>query len=372
MQKRIMGRTGVSTSLLGFGCMRFPRDGEKIDMPKVQQMVDYAISHGVNYFDTAYVYENSEEAIGAALRKHPRDSYFIADKLPSWCVHEEGDLEKLFNTSLERLGTDYIDFYLLHALDRSKLETIKKYNMIEFCKKKRAEGKIRFIGFSFHDSPEVLREIVEMNDWDFAQLQLNYYDWKNQQADELYDILEKKGIPCVVMEPVRGGMLANPPKAVRDMFGKVNPDRSPAAWALGFCASKPNVKVILSGMSAFDQVKENIETLGNFTGFTPEEDDVLRQAAAYLNSQHRVGCTGCGYCMPCPKGVNIPGCFSAYNDYMSFRDKEALKRTLEEELKNSGPENCIRCGACKKKCPQHLDIPNELAKLTDAKTEAGI
>lgn len=372
MQKRVMGKTGVSTSLLGFGCMRFPRVDGKIDMQSVQKMVDYAYSHGVNYYDTAYAYEGSEQAIGEALRKYPRDSYFLADKLPIWLVNDESDPDKYLNASLQRLGTDYIDFYLLHALDKNRVEKIKRLNLIEFCKKKRAEGKIRYIGFSFHDSPEVLKELVGMFDWDFAQLQLNYYDWQNQRAGELYDILEKNGIPCVVMEPVRGGTLAKPPKAVVDMFKEVDKDRSPAAWALSFCASKPNTKVILSGMSAFEQVKENIDTLGNFSGLSDKENEVLKKAADYLNSQPRIGCTGCRYCMPCPKGVNIPECFNVYNDYMTFQDLKAVKWKFENDLRDSGPDNCVKCGACAKKCPQHIDIPNELNKVAELKKKAGI
>lgn len=374
MKKRVMGKTDEWVSLLGFGCMRFPYKNDKIDMAQVQDMVDYAKSQGVNYFDTAYVYNDgeSEKAIGKALRKYPRESYFLADKLPVWLVKEQDDLEKMFNTSLERLGTDYIDFYLLHAMDKTRIDTVKQFNIIDFFKRKRDEGKIRHIGFSFHDSPEVLSKIVDMSDWDFTQIQLNYLDWEAQRAKELYGILEQKDIPCVVMEPIRGGSLSNPPKTVADRFKKVNPQRSASAWALDFCASHPQVKVILSGMSSIAQVKENVETLGNFTVMTADEYAVLDDAVTYMNSQPHIGCTGCHYCMPCPKNVDIPGCFRAYNDYMTFGNKETLRNRLDVELKTSGPQNCVKCGACVKKCPQHLDIPNELLKLTDIGSKADI
>jgi predicted aldo/keto reductase-like oxidoreductase len=371
MQKRKMGKTEEWVSLLGFGCMRFPQKDGKTDMSQVLDMVDYAKGQGVNYFDTAYVYGDgeSERSMGEALRRYPRDSYFVADKLPLWIVKEEADLEKLFNTSLERIGTDYIDFYLIHALCKDRIDLVKKYHVIEFLKKKRAQGKIKYIGFSFHDTPEVFSEIVEMFDWDFVQIQLNYVDWQDQRANELYDIITKKNLPCVVMEPIRGGALANPQKAAVDIFKKANPHRSSAAWALDFCASHPAVKVILSGMSDMAQIEDNVETLSNFTPMTKEEYKAIDDVVAFLNSQPHVGCTGCRYCMPCPKGVDIPACFSAYNGYMKLHDKRNLYYMLEIELKNKGPEICVKCGACVKKCPQHLDIPNELLKVAELRKE---
>lgn len=374
MQKRVMGKTGESVSLLGFGCMRFPQLNGKSDMEKVQAMVDYAYENGVNYYDTAYVYGNgdSERSIGQALKKYPRDSFYLADKLPLWLVHEKADLEKLFNTSLERLGTDYIDFYLLHALDSSRIDDVKKYEAIEFFKQKKAEGKIKHIGFSFHDTPETFKIIADMYDWDFVQIQLNYLDWEVQRAKETYEIIEKKGFPLIVMEPIRGGALANPPESVVDIFKKADPERSAAAWALSFCASLPQVKLILSGMSSFDQVKENVTTLADFKPLADSDYKVVEKAVECINAQPLVGCTGCRYCMPCPKGVNIPGCFVAYNDYLRLGDKGSLSFRLNVELDDSGPDKCVNCGACVKKCPQHLHIPEELEKFTAVRVKAGV
>jgi predicted aldo/keto reductase-like oxidoreductase len=367
MQKRLMGKTGEEVSLLGFGCMRFPTKDKMTDMTKVQKMVDYAMEHGVNYYDTAYVYGDgdSERAIAQALKKYPRDSYYLADKLPLWEVKSESDMEKIFNTSLERLGTDYFDFYLVHAMDRTRIEPLKKFNVIEFLKKKRSEGKIKHIGFSFHDSPETLEEIVQLFDWEFVQLQLNYLDWKAFNAKSLYDVLCRHDIPCVVMEPIRGGSLSNPPKKVTEIFSRVNSTISPSAWALKFCASQPQIKVILSGMSDFSQVKENIETLGNFTPMGEKELSALDEAVNYLASLPHILCTGCEYCMPCPKNVYIPAIFRAYNTFVSFGDEKRLKADLENEIKDRGTENCVKCGLCKTKCPQHLDIPNLLPRFTE-------
>lgn len=366
MQKRLIEKMDEWVSLLGFGCMRFPQQDGKIDMTQVQKMVDYAKSNGVNYFDTAYVYGDgdSERAIGQALREYPRDSFYIADKLPIWVVKEEADLQKVFNTSLERLGMEYIDFYLIHALDSNNWKNSKKYKAIEFCQKLREQGKIKHIGFSFHDTPEVFREIVDSFDWDFVQIQLNYLDWDSQRAKELYAIIEEKNLPCIVMEPIRGGSLANPPKEVADILKKANPQRSPSSWALNYCASCQQVKVILSGMSSMEQVVENVETLSGFAPFTQADYSAIDEAVEYINAQPRIGCTGCRYCMPCPSGVNIPGMFTAYNDYMRLGDRTRLDYVLNIENADSSEDKCISCGACVEKCPQHLDIPSELSKVT--------
>jgi len=374
MKKRVMEKIGAQVSLLGFGCMRFPEIDGKPDMTKVCQMVSRAYDSGVNYFDTAYVYGNgeSEKAIGKALSKYPRESYYFADKLPIWKAKEQGDLEKLFNTSLERLGTDYIDFYLLHAIDKENWKKIKEYGAIEFCKKKREQGKIRFIGFSFHDDPELFDEVTDAFDWDFVQIQLNYLDWDGMQSKELYKTIEKKNLSCVVMEPIRGGGLANPPEAISSVFKKANSKASVSSWALRFCASLPRVKVILSGMSDTEQVNDNIATLSDFEPITTDEYKTIDKAVEIMNSQPNIGCTGCRYCMPCPSGVNIPGAFKAYNDYMKLQDNGALHWNLGVELKDQGPEKCVKCGVCIKKCPQHLNIPDELIKVSEIKAQAGI
>ncbi len=343
-------------------------------MVKVSDMISRAVDNGVNYFDTAYVYGagESEKATGKALSKYPRQSYYLADKLPIWEVKEQGDLEKIFNTSLQRLGTDYIDFYLLHAIDKDHWKQIKKFDVIEFCKKKRDEGKIRYIGFSFHDEPELLSEVVDAFDWDFVQIQLNYLDWEVLKARQLYGIIEKKNLSCVVMEPIRGGGLANPPEDILSVFKKAQPEKSASSWALRFCASLPRVKVILSGMSDISQVNDNLETLGNFTPLSADEYKTVDKAVEIMNSHPRIGCTTCHYCAPCPSGVSIPDLFFAYNDYMKLYDKNTLRWKLNDLFKDSGADKCIKCGVCVTKCPQHLNIPEELLKVRQIKVEAGI
>lgn len=373
MEKRIIEKIGAKVSLLGFGCMRFPLKNNSIDMAKVQEMVDRAYESGVNYYDTAYVYGDgdSERAIGKALSKYPRESYYLADKLPIWKVKNQDDLEQIFNTSLERLNTDYIDFYLLHSMDKDHWDSVKNLKALEFCMKKKDEGKIRYLGFSFHDTPEVFHGIADAYDWDFVQIQLNYYDWQAQRAKELYKIIEEKGLSCIVMEPIRGGGLANPPKEICDVFA-ASGQNSPSSWALRFCASLPRVKVILSGMSDISQVSDNLKTLSDFKPLSDEEYKTIDRVVGLINSKPTVKCTGCRYCMPCPCGVNIPGCFEAYNEYIKLENKFALKWTLDNELKNKGPQQCIKCGACMKKCPQHLQIPDELLKLEELKVKAGL
>lgn len=373
MEKRIIEKTGTEVSLLGFGCMRFPLKKGAIDMPKVQEMIDRAFEGGVNYYDTAYVYGggDSERAAGRALSKYPRESFYLADKLPIWAAKSEDDLEKIFNESLSRLKTDYIDFYLLHSMDKGHWDRVKKLKALEFCLKKKAEGKIRFLGFSFHDTPEVFKEIADAYDWDFVQIQLNYYDWKAQRADELYKIIEEKGLSCIVMEPIRGGGLANPPGEVKKVFADCGKN-SPSSWALRFCASLSRVKVILSGMSDASQVNDNLKTLSDFKPLTDAEYKTIDRAVKIINSKPGIKCTGCRYCMPCPCGVEIPGCFEAYNEYVKLENKAALKWQIENELKNKGPEKCVKCGACVKKCPQHLKIPDELLKFSELKEKAGI
>lgn len=366
MLKRLVGKTGEMASLLGFGCMRFPEKDNVIEQDKVEEMVDYAISHGVNYFDTAYVYGDgkSERSISKALKKYPRDSYYLTDKLPLWICNKKEDMEKVFNETLERLDTDYIDFYLIHSMDKAKFEKMIEFGAIPFVEEKRRQGKIKHVGFSFHDDEECLKNMLDAHDWDFVQLQLNYYDWKTSKAESLYKLAEEKNVPIIVMEPIRGGSLANPPKEVREIFKSIN-DNEPAAWALKFVASLPNVKVILSGMSDFDQVKQNIETLGNFNSLDENEKKGFEKAVEYLNSLDIVPCTGCEYCLPCPKGVKIPNLFRTYNEYISFGNEEVFKTKTQGELKDYGPDLCVKCGLCKKKCPQHLDIPNLFSKYTN-------
>lgn len=365
MEMRKSERLGIKTSLLGFGCMRLPQKDSAIDYAETERMLDAAWDAGVNYYDTAYVYHGgkSEGVMGPILSKHPRESYFIADKMPTWSPKTQEDLERIFNEQLERLGVDYIDFYLLHSLDEEHWANVKKLDMIRFVQKKRAEGKVRFIGFSFHDKPELFREILDAFDWDFAQIQYNYVDEKDQRAGELYDMLQQRGLFTVVMEPVRGGDLARLPEAVAAPFEEAAPGRSAASFALRFVGSRPGVNVILSGMSDPAQVADNLATFSKFEPLSQREGQAVAQVVERLAALPHIGCTACRYCMPCPAGVDIPGNFSIYNEVQKFGISQGRKWRWGETKAHY--DACVRCGACLTKCPQHLPIPDDLQKLAD-------
>ncbi len=366
MQMRTFEKLNATASLLGFGGMRFPVKDGKINRELGQKMIDLAYENGVNYFDTAIFYHGgeSETFLGEALSKFPRESIFIADKMPPWELHAKEDVEKMFEGQLKKLKTDYIDFYLIHGIGRSSIPKIKEYEIISFLEKKRAEGKIKHLGFSLHDTPEALAELLTMHDWDFVQLQINYVDWDVSRAKLLYELLVQKDIPCIVMEPVRGGVLNNFEGEIKDVFLKANPTASLASWAIRWVASLPNVKVILSGMSTLEQVEENVKTLSEFKPLTKEEYAVIDQALTIINQAPTVPCTACNYCMPCPVGVHIPDNFGYYNEYIKYKDLGILKWRVDAQLKKEERATaCISCGQCLEKCPQHIEISEHLAKM---------
>lgn len=353
-------------SRLGLGTMRLPvktilkrEANPMIDYKKAGELVDYAIAHGINYFDTAYMYHagKSEKFIGSALSKYPRESYYLVDKLPIWMCLKPSDMEKIFNNQLERTGADYFDNYLLHSLDGNNYAKCEKYGAYDFLKSKQSEGKIKNIGFSFHGSIEDLKYIVASQHWDFAQIQLNYLDWKNQNAKEQYEILTEAGIPVIVMEPVRGGKLAEVSPEIQEMFQKARPGKTPASWAISFAASLPNVVTVLSGMNSLEQMKDNIETLTDFTPFGKYENNICFNAAAVMNKKDIIPCTGCDYCADCPKGIKISTIFSYYNQYKSDEINSDEAKKLYLGLPQSDrAESCISCGKCKSHCPQQIDI----------------
>lgn len=358
----------TQVSRLGLGTMRLPcTDGKKfessdaIDFEKASKIVDTAIENGINYFDTAYMYHEgkSENFIGKVLKKYPRESFFLADKLPIWMCDSPEDMERVFNDQLEKCGVEYFDFYLLHALDGENYDKCERFKAYEFISRKRDEGKIRNIGFSFHGTTEDLRRIVGDHHWDFAQIQMNYLDWKIQSADEQYRILTDSGIPVIVMEPVRGGKLAMPGKETEELLKNAKPDKSIASWAINFVASYRNVLTILSGMNSLEQLYDNIENLTDFKPFTDDEFEICRQAASLINKQELIGCTGCDYCSDCPQGVKISSMFSVYNRYKScdISWNEAMAQYKNIDV---GYDSCISCGKCKGHCPQSIDIPNLL------------
>ena len=362
-------------SLLGFGCMRLPRlypDKPEIDTELGQRMVDYAYSHGVNYFDTAYPYHEglSEPFIGAALSKYPRESYNLVTKLPTWLINGEADIEHYFNEQLQKCGVDYFDFYLVHSLNAERFETVQKLHIFENLCELKAKGKIRHIGFSFHDKPDVLEGILAAHDCEFVQIQLNYLDWELQDARRQYELIEQKGIQCTIMEPVRGGMLATlTPEAV-DCFQQANPNVSTASWAIRYAASLPNVLTVLSGMTNFDHVTDNVATMEAFRPLSQQEREVIDHALAAYRKAVTIPCTGCRYCMDCPAGVSIPEVFAAYNRYATSKSRSMFEELYHALDAGQRADNCVACGTCLSKCPQHIDIPKhmkEIAALAEKK-----
>ena len=368
MEMRKWEKNGIETGLLGFGCMRFPVTEEgKIDEVRAQEMLDAAMAAGVNYYDTAYPYHDgaSEPFVGRALKKYDRASFYLATKLPCWLINSVADAEKIFKEQLEHLQSDYIDFYLLHSLGKASWDKMRDLGVVDFCVKLKEEGKIKNLGFSFHDKYEVFEEIARYRDWDFCQIQYNYMDTDEQAGDKGYALTEELGIPLVIMEPVRGGSLAGFSEDINEKFKAMDPGASIASWALRWVASHPNVTVVLSGMSTEDQVADNLKTFGNFVPLTEEENQKILDIAAYLKSRVQNGCTGCRYCMPCPAGVDIPGNFNVWNQYHIYGTyNKVVQWRWEDALKDSAKaKNCIKCGKCEAHCPQKLSIRADLERV---------
>lgn len=358
----------VEVSLLGLGTMRLPCETEQkresnpnIDYEKAQKLVDLAYKNGVNYYDTAYMYHcgKSEKFIGHALKKYPRNTYFIADKLPIWMCDTKEDMQRVFANQLERTGMEYFDFYLLHSLDKENFEKCEKLGAYDFIKQKQKEGKIKYIGFSFHGTVDDLRKIVSAHKWDFAQIQMNYLDWENQNAKAQYQTLEDAGVPTIVMEPVRGGKLALVNSEIKGIFKSKKPDMSVASWAMGFVASHKNIITILSGMNSEQQMLDNLSTLTNFKAFGDDEYSICFKAASILNKSEVIGCTGCDYCQPCPKGIKISSFFSLYNSVVSGDVNIQQGREAYDSFAVN-PISCAWCNKCKNHCPQSISVPDVL------------
>ena len=367
MEKRKMEKIGAETSLLGFGCMRFPTGADgKIDEAEAQRMLDRAMAAGVNYYDTAYPYHDgaSEPFVGKALKKYDRSSFYLATKLPCWDVKALEDVDRIFQEQLTRLQTDYIDFYLMHALNRGSFEAMVKLGCVGRLEELKAQGKIRNLGFSFHDGYEAFEEILNYRDWDFCQIQLNYMDADEQAGLRGYRLTEEKKVPLIIMEPVKGGSLAAFADDITGKFRGLDPEASTASFAMRWVGSLPNVKVVLSGMSTMEQVEDNLKTFSSFKPLSPEERQAIDDIVALIRSRVRNGCTGCRYCMPCPAGVDIPGNFRVWNTYHMYQNYNMVKGRWERELGDTKQaKNCIQCGKCEKACPQKLSIREDLKKV---------
>ena len=400
IDNRTWSKMGETLGMLGLGCMRLPTlsgssggfgRNAPLDQEAVNAMVDYAISHGVNYFDTAPAYGESEKVTGKALSRHPRESFKIATKISN--MNGRATLEagkQMFETSLKNLQVDYIDFLLLH-----NLQDINGFNsrfgnngLFDWILEQKKQGRIRHLGFSFHGTNDTLPALVDRYDWDFVQIQLNYVDWKemsrgwggssgNTSAEFLYNYLVGKGIPVLVMEPVKGGQLANVSDGIAAVMKERHPDLTPAANALTFVGSLPGVMVTLSGMSNMTQLKENVSLFTGFKPFDQKEHDFMLNVADLIKSKGQIPCTACAYCMPCPFGVDIPGNFKIFNSAsdallatdtsskgVADKRKEFLKQyKAQDEAVRA--DACIGCKACLTKCPQHISIPQHMERIRE-------
>ena len=371
-----MAYLGEQIKKLGFGLMRLPRlSDETIDLEQVKKMVDLFLSKGFTYFDTAWAYPGSEDAIRQALvERYPREKFTLATKNAAWinCKTREDAIAQ-FETSLRQTGAGYFDFYLLHNLGETRTEFFERFKMWDFVFEKKREGFIKHVGFSFHSTPEELDEILTAHpEAEFVQLQINYADWENPaiQSRGCYEIARKHGKPIVIMEPIKGGMLANPPEEVKAVFNAVNPDVSLASWAIRFAASLDGVITVLSGMSTLDQMENNVSYMENFQRLNESEQATVEEARKVLASLPIIPCTTCNYCAKvCPQNIGISGSFTAYNVLTLYKDKKFATNQYRWLVAMHGKEyadKCIKCGACEKVCPQHIPIRAELVKVAKA------
>lgn len=371
--KMIRRNRMLSNSKLGFGLMRLPKDKQgQIKLDEVQRMVDSYMERGFNYFDTAYVYEGSEEAIRQTLvEKYPRDVYTLADKLPAWKLTCQEDVERIFQESLNRTGVDYFDFYLLHSVEKSHYPTYEKYQCFDFIQEMKKQGKIKYMGFSFHDDADFLDKVLtEHPEIDFVQLQLNYLDWENGviQSRRNYEVARKHHKPIIVMEPVKGGTLASFSDDIERIYKDYAPQKSIASWALRYVASLDGVMTILSGMSNAQQMNDNLDTMTHFEKINNEEAKLIKQVTDQVLSYPTIPCTKCRYCTPgCPMRIQIPDLFTAYNSAKMYGENRRYQTYYKDHSTGDyqPAKACIACGQCESVCPQHLEIISLLKEVSE-------
>lgn len=358
-------------SLLGMGCMRLPVDSEgSVDETEAIKIIRHGIDNGITYVDTAYMYHDglSEKVLGKALRDGYRNKVLLADKMPPWLAKSEEDIEKIFNKQLERLQTDYIDMYLVHNVSGKLWKFTEKYNVLDFLTKKKEEGKIRYIGFSFHDDYEFFEEVIDKYPWDFTQIQLNYIDEDFQAGVKGLKLTGKKGLPVVIMEPLKGGRLASTmPPAVDKIWSAMKEKRTPVDWAFRWVADFPEVMTVLSGMSSYDQLEDNLKIFADLESgnMTSEEKQIISDVAAKFREIIEYDCTKCRYCMPCPKKIDIPRSIDLYNQLGIYDNTEAIKVEYSWMIPNL-PSKCITCRQCESHCPQNLPISDIMKKAATA------
>jgi len=382
MKYREMGRTGKKISTLGFGCMRFPvldGDSSKIDEKQAVEMVEYALDKGVNYFDTAYPYHSkgfsgrgtSEDFLGRVL-KSKRDKVYVATKLPTWLVNTREDMDRFLEEQLKALQTEHIDFYLLHTLLDHNYDKIKNLGAFEFLEKAKKEGKIGHIGFSFHDTYSTFEYIINDYDWEFCQIQYNFMDQDYQAGTKGLKLIEQKGMGSVIMEPLRGGRIVEIPESIKKPLEDLDATRTMADWALSWLYNDPAVSTVLSGMSTLEHVIENVEIADRAHENTMSEEELKAIEKVYLNLKDKIKipCTTCGYCCPCPFGVDIRACFTSYNNYFLFDDLPSAQRSAIFQYGFRIPEEaranqCTECRQCEEHCPQGIEISAEMKKVSD-------
>jgi predicted aldo/keto reductase-like oxidoreductase len=385
MQYRQFGQLDFQVSALGFGAMRLPTVDDKINEAEATRMIRYAIDHGVNYVDTAYPYHDGtcETFLSRALSDGYREKVKLATKLPSWEIKTASDFDKYLDIQLERLQLDYVDFYLLHSLNKDHWPKLRDLGVREWAEKAIAAGRFRYLGFSFHDDHDTFKQIIDDYNWTMCQIQYNYMDVENQAGIKGLQYAASKGIAVVIMEPLLGGKLVGPPLPIKSIWNGAARERTPVAWALQWLWNQPEVSVVLSGMSAMEQVEENVALASAFSNGTLTADELALydQVRAKYQELIAIPCTSCGYCMPCPQGVDIPGNFGSYNEGIMFDKPEAsrghygwLKFAYEEQgifEHDVRAAQCIQCGECEGKCPQGIPISEWMPVIHQALGEDG-